>query len=89
MMNKILWHAVSLKAAVHASPESDAPVMRVIPMGTWLGVIKDQGDWVYVIGRECTGWVMKSELAICESRTLHINLGTSNVAYLADVKRVA
>lgn len=91
-MNKIIWHAVSLGAAVHASPESDAPVYRTIPVGTWLGVVKESGEWAYVIGRESTGWVLISELAPCESRTLHINSAKGNftpVAYLADVKKVA
>jgi hypothetical protein len=94
MMNKILWHAVSIRAAVHASPESDSPVLKTITPGIWMGVIKEVGNWAYVISKQCTGWVIKSELAVCETRTLHINapnsvLGIQGMTYLAEVRKVA
>ncbi|MEP7323561.1 MAG: SH3 domain-containing protein [Saprospiraceae bacterium] len=72
MMKKILWHAVSRGALIRSKPAESAPVLRSITNGTWLGVIKEFGEWIYVIGKECTGWVSKKELGSLETKLLHI-----------------
>ena len=63
MMNKILWHAVSTGALIRSNPTHSAPVLKTIAEGTWLGVIRELGEWMYVIGKESIGWVSKHEVA--------------------------
>ena len=72
-MNKVLWHAISTGALVRSKPTLGAPIVRSISKGTWLGVIKELGEWIYVIGKESTGWVMKGELVALQSKTLHVH----------------
>jgi hypothetical protein len=92
-MNKIRWHAVSLGAPVFTSPDEDGIPYRIVPSGSWLGVIQEAGTWVYVIGKECTGWVKKEQLALCEIPSLHIhssqNASAPVIGYIAQSKKVA
>ncbi len=72
-MNKILWHAISVGALVRSTPNETAPILKSIVKGTWLGVIQEVGEWIYVIGKESIGWVRRSELKNLETQALHIN----------------
>lgn len=90
MMNKILWHAVSLGVDVHADPSQDAAVVKTIASGTWFGVLNEIDNWAFVIGKECSGWVLKTNIAPAELKTLHImHRNSHQIGYSAQVKKVA
>lgn len=72
MMNKILWHAVSTGALIRSNPADSAPVVRSISQGNWLGVMKELGEWMYVISKESIGWVNRNELTLLATKPLHI-----------------
>lgn len=72
MMNKILWHAVSVSALIRSKPDDHAPVLKSIQHGTWLGVVNEMGEWIYVIGTEAFGWVLRKEITTCNTLDLHI-----------------
>lgn len=73
MMNKILWHAVSVSALIRSKPDDHAPVLKSITNGTWLGVVSEMGEWIYVIGTEAFGWVLRQEITVCNTLNLHIH----------------
>ncbi len=72
MMNKILWHAVSISALVRTRPENNAPVVKSVSNGIWLGVMAEMGEWIYVVGKEAIGWVLRKEIETCNAQALHI-----------------
>ena len=73
MMNKILWHAVSVSALIRSTPDDRAPVLKSITNGTWLGVVNEMGEWIYVVGTEAIGWVLRREITVCNSHDHHIH----------------
>lgn len=66
-------HLIASKAStpVYQHPSVDDLPVAMVAKGSWLGVMERVGDWIHVIGIECEGWVMKSDVEALPPMGLH------------------
>jgi len=47
---------------VYQDSSTDEMPVAVVEKGSWLGVVERRGDWIRIVGIECEGWVMASDV---------------------------
>jgi hypothetical protein len=57
---------------VYQGPSAEGQPIATVAKGSWLGVIKREGDWIQIIGIDCEGWVKKADVEALPPLTLHV-----------------
>jgi hypothetical protein len=72
-MKMIQSHLIAnqIDTPVYQHPSRDEMPIALVAKSSWLGVMEQKGEWIHVIGIECEGWVMKSDVETLPPMELH------------------
>jgi len=52
-------------------PRDDGLPQHFLHNGDWVGVVGREGDWIHIIGIDCTGWAKAEDLESRPPMQLH------------------
>jgi hypothetical protein len=64
-------YARKSETPVFEDPFDNGSPVYILRQGNWMGVLQREGDWIQVIGIDCTGWVRSEDVEERPPFSLH------------------